>query len=74
MPVPEWSERHVYNFISGVASCGTPIMLLVDNKTVYVKKAISYSHKDIDRSVSEMDEKPGERFWVRCKQGSVWVE
>src|SRR6266487_839034 len=73
VPVAEWSARHVYNFICGVASWGTSIILQVDNKTVHVKKAISYSLKDIGRSVSEMDESPGEGFWVRCKQGSVLV-
>ena len=73
VPVAEWSAQHVYNFICGVASWGTSIILQVDDKTVHVKKAISYRHEDIGRSVSEMDESPGEGFWVRCKQGSVLV-
>jgi methionyl-tRNA formyltransferase len=74
VPVAEWDARRVYNFICGVASWGTPmIILLGGNETVRVKKAISYSHKDTDRSVSEMDEKPGEGFWIKCKQGSVQV-
>ncbi len=74
VPVAEWSAQHVYNFICGVASWGTPITLQVGNNTVYVKMAISYSHKTIDRGESEMDEKPGEGFWVKCKQGSVLVK
>ncbi len=73
VPVAEWSARHVYNFICGVASWGTPMILQVGDKIVHVKKVISYSQNDIDRVESEMDEKPGERFWVRCKQGSVLV-
>jgi methionyl-tRNA formyltransferase len=73
VPVAAWSAQHVYNFICGVASWGTPITLQVGNNNVHVKKVISYSHKDIDRSESEMDEKLGEKFWVRCKQGSILV-
>jgi methionyl-tRNA formyltransferase len=74
VPVAEWSAQHVYNFICGVASWGTPTILQVGDKTVHVKKAISYSHRTIDRGESEMDEKPGEGFWVKCKQGSVLVK
>jgi methionyl-tRNA formyltransferase len=74
VPVAEWSARHVYNFICGVASWGTPITLQVGNNVVHVKKAISYSQRDIDRSDSEVYGQPGEGFWVRCKQGSVLVK
>ncbi len=66
VPVAEWNARHVYNFICGVATWGTPIHLLVGNKTVHVKKAISYSHETIDQNNDE-------GFWVKCKQGSVLV-
>ena len=45
VPVAEWSARHVYNFICGVASWGSPIALLIGNKTIEIKKAISYSHE-----------------------------
>ena len=44
VPVAEWNARHVYNFICGVASWESPIALLVGNKTIHIKKAISYSH------------------------------
>ncbi|HEX9135075.1 MAG TPA: methionyl-tRNA formyltransferase [Ktedonobacteraceae bacterium] len=74
VPVAEWSARHAYNFICGVASWGTPLMLQVGTNIVYILQAISYSLKDIDRGVREMDEKPGEGFWVKCKQGSVLVK
>jgi methionyl-tRNA formyltransferase len=74
VPVTEWSARHVYNFICGLASWGTPLILQVGNNALHVKTAISYSQKVIDHDKSEMDEKPGERFWVKCKQGSVLVK
>ena len=67
VPVAEWSASHVYNFICGVASWGSPIVLLIGNKTMEVKMAISYSHKTIDRNESE-------GFCVRCRQGSVLVK
>ncbi len=73
VPVAEWSARRVYNFICGVVSWGIPITLQVGNNIVRVKKAISYSHGTTDRSDNGLDEKPGEGFWVRCKQGRVWV-
>jgi methionyl-tRNA formyltransferase len=73
VPVADWSAQHVYNFICGVVAWGTPIVLQVGNTTVRVKKAISYSRKDVDRDESEVDEKHVEGFWVRCKQGSVLV-
>lgn len=71
VPVAEWSAQHVYNFICGVASWGIPIILQIGDNTVHVKKAISYSRKNTVNSEGEMDERPGEGFWVRCKQGSV---
>src|SRR6266480_6608099 len=74
VPVEAWNARHVYNFICGVVSWGTPIHLLVDNKTVHVKKAISYSHKNIDQNDIAVYRQSDEGFWVLCKQGSVLVE
>jgi len=73
VPVAEWSARHVYNFICGVASWGTPIMVQVGNNPVHVKNAVSYSLKDTGRGDSELNGQPGEEFWVRCKRGSVAV-
>jgi methionyl-tRNA formyltransferase len=72
VPAEEWSARHVYNFICGIASWGIPITIRVGNKTVHVKNAISYSHEDI--AVSDVYGQPGDKFWVRCKQGSVLVK
>ena len=73
VPVEEWNARHVYNFICGVASWGTPLHLLVGNKNVHVKKAISYSHETIDQNDMAVYGQPEEGFWVRCKQGGVLV-
>ena len=73
VPVAEWDARHVYNFICGVVSWGTPIILLVGNKSVRVKKAITYSHMDIDHNDNDVYRQLGEGFWIRCKQGSVLI-
>ena len=67
VPVAEWSARHVYNFICGVASWGSPIALLIGKKTIGIKKVISYSLETTDKNESQ-------GFWVKCKQGSVLVE
>src|SRR6266704_3654398 len=71
VPVAEWSARHVYNFICGVGSWGTPITLQVGNQSLLVKKAISYSHKDTDVSAGGVHGQLGEDMLVRCKEG--WV-
>jgi methionyl-tRNA formyltransferase len=73
VPVAEWDARRVYNYICGVASWGTPIFLLVGNKTVLIREAISYSHEDIDDSGGNVDHRFEGEFWVRCKQGSILV-
>ena len=74
VPVAEWNARHVYNFICGVVSWGTPLHLLVGNKTVHVKKAISYSHETIDLNDRVVNVQTDEGFWLKCKQGSVLVK
>jgi methionyl-tRNA formyltransferase len=71
VPVAEWSARHVYNFICGVATWETPIILRVGNEIVHVKEAISYSHKDRDHR--DLYGQPDDVFWVRCRHGSVLV-
>jgi methionyl-tRNA formyltransferase len=74
VPVAEWNARHVYNFICGVVSWGTPIHLLVGTKTIHIKKAISYSQKTIDQNEMVMYRVSDKRVWVKCKHGSVLVE
>ena len=74
VPVADWHARHVYNFICGVASWENPIHLLVGNKTMYVKKAISYSHVAIAQNDTGVNKQPDKGIWVKCKQGSVLVE
>ena len=72
VPVVEWSARHVYKFICGVASWGTPIILRVGDKPIPVKSAISYSLENTDDKVLECEQN-GEDLWVRCKEESVRV-
>jgi methionyl-tRNA formyltransferase len=74
IPVAEWSARHVYNFICGVASWGTLITLQVGNQSIPVSKAISYSHEAIGVSNSDVSVQFGEDMWVRCKEGWVKVK
>lgn len=73
IPVAEWSARHVYNFICGVASWGTMLHLLVGNKIVPINKAISYRQETTDSNSKIVNEQPNAAFWVRCQQGSVLV-
>ena len=74
VPVAEWSARHVYNFICGVVSWGTPVTLHVGNQYILVKDAISYSHENIgERDSDVIDGQLGEEVWVRCKEGAVRV-
>ena len=74
IPVAEWSARHVYNFICGVASWGMPITMQVGNQSILIKKAISYSHEDTGISDSEVSVQSGEDTWVRCKEGWIKVK
>jgi len=74
VPVAEWSARHVYNFICGVASWGTPITLHVGNQYILVKDAISYSRNNIgERDSDVIDGQLGGEVWVSCKEGAVRV-
>jgi methionyl-tRNA formyltransferase len=73
VPVAEWYARHVYNFICGVASWGTPIHILTGNKSMQINKAISYSQETIDLNDKIVIERQDGSFWVRCMQGSVLI-
>ncbi len=72
VPATEWSARHVYNFICGVVSWGTPIILQTGERSLIVKEVISYSHEAIDES--DAGGWTEEVVWVRCKEGSVRVK
>ncbi len=71
VPVAEWSARHVYNFICGVADWGDPIKLDVGAEHFLVQGAISYSHKDM--GAAETYYREGETLRIRCKLGWVRV-
>jgi methionyl-tRNA formyltransferase len=73
VPVAEWDARRVYNFICGVASLGTQMILRSDNEAIHIHKAISYSFEDMDDSDWRVHSRLGEEFWVRCMKGSVLV-
>ncbi|GAC1622161.1 MAG: hypothetical protein NVS4B7_13740 [Ktedonobacteraceae bacterium] len=72
VPVSEWSARHVYNFICGVAQSHRPVKLHVGEEYIYASQAISYSHKDIsDRSGTTYCWYEDDKLCIRCKEG--WV-
>ncbi|HVB22555.1 MAG TPA: methionyl-tRNA formyltransferase [Ktedonobacteraceae bacterium] len=70
--VNEWSARHVYNFVRGVATSVAPVILIVGNKTLYVRDATSYSHKFMTKGDEGLVEREDE-LWIRCKVGWVAV-
>src|SRR2546425_4202365 len=51
----DWSARHVYNFVCGLAEWGESIKLCVDGSYFSVQRATSYSHRDIDNVPSGPD-------------------
>lgn len=70
--VNEWDARHVYNFVRGLATNEEPVPLIVNNKTLSVRDATSYSHNP----QANRDERQGEwekEVWVPCKKGWVAV-
>ena len=73
VPVAEWNARHVYNFICGVESWGTPIHLLIGKRVVQINKAISYSHKTIDQNDRAVNEQPDDGFWVSASREVYWL-
>lgn len=73
IPATEWDAHHVYNFICGMKSWGMPMLIHIDNQTIRVKKALSYSHETVIHNDVGVFGKLKEGFWVRCKQGSVLV-
>jgi methionyl-tRNA formyltransferase len=74
VPVAEWDCAHVYNFICGVVNWGEPVVLQVRREHFVVRKAISYSHKDIREASSGNYCWRGKELWIRCKVGWVMVE
>lgn len=70
--VNEWSARQVYNFVRGLATLEEPVRLVVDNKTMYVRDATSYSHN----FQADGNKKQGaweKEVWIPCKEGWVAV-
>lgn len=71
--VTDWSARNVYNFVRGIATAEEPVTLLVDNKSVYVRDATSYSHKFAAENQNEHKIWRGDDLWIRCRDGWVAV-
>ena len=69
--VNEWSARHVYNFVRGLATREQPVALVVDNKTMYVRDATSYSHAF--KADGEKQREWEKELWIACKEGWVAV-
>jgi methionyl-tRNA formyltransferase len=74
IPIAEWDAKHVYNFICGVESWGTPTYLLIGNKNIQIRKATSYSHETTEID-NPQDKKTSEKaIWVKCRHGGVQIE
>ncbi len=70
--VNEWSARHVYNFVHGIATSEEPITLIVDNKKIYVRDATSYSLNS--KAIGDEEQVELEKeVWIQCKEGWVAV-
>jgi methionyl-tRNA formyltransferase len=68
----EWSARHVYNFICGVAHWNGPVNIDVGGERFQVREAISYSHLDTANTENTPAETE-QTSWVQCKKGWVRV-
>lgn len=68
----QWTARHVYNFICGVASWNGPIRLYTADRDFLAQKAISYSHEDTSDNNRAVEYLPDEEVQLRCKVG--WVK
>jgi methionyl-tRNA formyltransferase len=67
----EWSARHLYNFIRGVAAWNGPVELHFEDRRIFVYDATSYAVNGSDRR-GEMSVASGE-WIVSCKDGYVRV-
>lgn len=72
VPAAEWTAQHVYNFICGVLSYGSPVTLQIDDEYFVVKEGISYSHDDMQKIHGKYCI-VGTEVWVRCRVGWVRV-
>ncbi len=66
----EWSARHTYNFLCGLARWSEPITLEVDGRHFLIRQATSYSLEDGDIVPAEL----GGELWIHCKVGWVKVK
>lgn len=67
----EWSARHLYNFIRGIAAWNGPVELQIGNKHIFAYDAISYA-LDESGQILESSTASSESI-VSCKDGSVRV-
>ena len=81
IPTAEWSARHVYNFICGIAEWGEAMTLLVGDERFTARQGISYSREVVDEvRNSAYERREGiyyrtgdDVLWVRCSEGWVAV-
>lgn len=69
----EWSARHLYTFIRGVASRERPVEILFGNRYVLAADAISYSLKCQDHSPDDGQQDSHGTGIVVCRDGCVRV-
>jgi hypothetical protein len=75
VPTAEWTARHVYNFVRGVATPEQPVKLVVDGQVIKVIDAISYSQIPMDSSndLAHEGRADGE-LRAKCKDGEIRVQ
>ena len=72
VPAAEWTAQHVYNFICGVLSYGSPVILQIADECFVVKEGISYSHSTT-QNIHRKHHTVGAEVWARCRTGWVRV-
>jgi methionyl-tRNA formyltransferase len=69
----EWEARRVYNFIRGIASKTQPVTLLVEEQSIQITGAISYSRNQTSQNDTDNIEDISDSIGVRCVDGWVFV-
>lgn len=67
----EWSARHLYNFIRGVAGWSGPVALHLPDGPVFASDAVSYSL--IEQGQTVETPMAGDELVVPCKDGHVCI-
>ena len=76
IPAEEWTARHVYNFIRGIRSWDTTILLHSGKETFHVHDALAYRQNEREskqREISSTNSSHRTGIWIPCKEGEVQI-